>query len=588
MIPFVISSRVFEEAAILRHGCALRLAGLLFFGSIAAPAIAQSTAPSSITPQTLRPEQIDKAAPVTIPESNGLQAPAGADDLVVTLGTVIVEGGYSEVAAQTDAVIAGLKGREISLREIYAKASEIEAIHARAGYVLARVAIPPQHLENGGTLKIRIIDGFIETVDTSGLPIRIRKAVAARAAPLVGKRHILLAQLEQPLLIAGEAPGLILKSTLTRGEQFGGSRLVLTGSQKRISGSIGGDNGLASALGSYGVNAQVSINSPFGLGEQIYGFVSSGYKVTDQLNSESPVRVLGAGLVLPFGNARFALNPELTFSRTQPLRQVGVPQTRGNLKRFTLRGSYILSKTRSRSLTLNGVIEHIDETNSVPSFATRLSRDRFNVARVGFSLSANAANGAYQSVSGQISQGLGGGPTAADAATGTSFSRLGSNASFTKLNLGFRAGLPIAKKWQFGVVAKAQYTLGKAVFRSEQTALEGSDALSAFIGGITAVDEGGTVRIELARPIYGIGRNRIQLQPYGFAASGYGKVNVPTAIERGNIHAGALGLGLRITIPKTSIAGLGVAVGAEFAHGFADVAALNKTDRFNAAIIIRF
>ena len=74
-----------------------------------------------------------------------------------------------------------------------------------------------------------VVDGFIESIDTSRVPERLRPVIVARTNALIGKRHITLGEIERRLLIAGDAPGLRLRSTLARGQREGGTRLVLEG-----------------------------------------------------------------------------------------------------------------------------------------------------------------------------------------------------------------------------------------------------------------------------------------------------------------------------------------------------------------------
>jgi len=247
------------------------LAGLVLLTGGAAHG---QVSPVTVTPSTLAPAARDNGMRVDIPETGALRAPAGAENLRVTLGDVRLEGGFAEVATQSEAVLQTLRGKQVTLAQIYAAASEIEAIHARAGYVLVRVSVPPQDLANGATLRITITDGFIEGVDVSGLPRRVRGPVRARTTPLIGQRHVTLRQIEQALLIAGDTPGLTLRSTLMRGNQPGGTRIVLEGSQQLLQGSLGADNGLDPSLGGSEVSLQLALNSALGLGEQIYGFVA--------------------------------------------------------------------------------------------------------------------------------------------------------------------------------------------------------------------------------------------------------------------------------------------------------------------------
>ncbi len=560
---------------------------LLTGAAFATPVLAQNAAPVTVTPQSLRPEHSDNGFRVDIPEAGGLTAPAGAEGLTVTLADARLEGGFAEVAGQTDAVLAKLHGQRVTLAQIYAVASEIEAIHARAGYVLARVAVPPQDLRDGGSIRILVIDGFVEAVDVSGVPARVRSAVAARTKGLQGRRHVTLADIEQPLLIANEVPGLTLKSTLMRGSQAGGTKIILEGKHHLLSGSIGSDNQLDPSLGRYSVTAQMSVNSALGLGEQIYGFVSSGYDVTKLFSNDTRERVLGGGMVLPIGSGRLTLNPEATFSRTQPAPAAGAPPTLGDLHRFTFRVGYTLSKTRTQVLSLNGAFEQIEESNKTPLFAVTISRDRYMAARLGLGFDRFTATGASYGLSSQVSQGLGnlGALTLADAvASGVGFSRQGADTNFTKLTAQGHLVTPLNKALTLSLSAKGQTSFGTPVFRAEQFSLEGSDGVSAYIGGVTATDEGVVGRAELGtRATIGSGAAAFNLAPYIFAAAGVGSVSQPTALEHSTIRAAGFGAGARAGLPHW-----GLSFSVEYAHGLSNVAAIDNSDRVNFSTTLRF
>ncbi|MGQ4828231.1 hypothetical protein, partial [Enterococcus faecalis] len=85
------------------------------------------------------------------------------------------------------------------------------------GYVLARVAVPPQDLAPGGQFRVTMVDGFVEAVDVAALPRAVRVPVAASLAPILRRRHLRLAEIETALLLAGDVPGLTLHSALARG-----------------------------------------------------------------------------------------------------------------------------------------------------------------------------------------------------------------------------------------------------------------------------------------------------------------------------------------------------------------------------------
>ena len=99
-----------------------------------------------------------------------------------------------------------------------------------------------------------------------------------------------------------------------------------------------------------------------------------------------------------------------------------------------------------------------------------------------------------------VSQGLGGRTAADAAASGVPLSRLGAGPEFTKSNVNARLSQPLPYELRLDLIGAGLYSLGKPMLRSEQIALDGSDAVSAFDSGSFTADQGVTLRGELTRP----------------------------------------------------------------------------------------
>ncbi|MEI6399877.1 MAG: POTRA domain-containing protein [Pseudomonadota bacterium] len=178
----------------------LAIAGLPFaaFGQTA----------SQITPPTFQPQTISKGGFI-IPDVAGLATPAGAENLHVRLSGLGVAGGLPELAAVSANLEARLIGRDITGAELFAAARELEAAYVVAGFVLVRVVLPPQKLVNGSRLKLSVIDGFIERIETKDLPERVRGRIASLLEPLVGRRGLKLSEIERRVLFASDTPGVV-------------------------------------------------------------------------------------------------------------------------------------------------------------------------------------------------------------------------------------------------------------------------------------------------------------------------------------------------------------------------------------------
>lgn len=75
-------------------------------------------APSQVTPRSLMPPPSMMPPSVDLPLSLPSEAPSGADTTAVTVGAVVVTGGYPELAAQTRALFAPLEGKRCHTRGI--------------------------------------------------------------------------------------------------------------------------------------------------------------------------------------------------------------------------------------------------------------------------------------------------------------------------------------------------------------------------------------------------------------------------------------------------------------------------------------
>ncbi len=573
---------------------AARAAAAALIVAAITPAFAQSSPPSAsqVTPQSLRPESARKAD-IALPPSAGVSAPAGAEKLFFTPARVVVDGGFDELAAETRALIKPLEHRRISVRELFAAAAAIEKAYAGAGFTLARVSVPQQHLVDGGPVRIVVVDGFIETVDTNGVASRVRDAVAARLNPIVGVRHIRQTDIERALLLAGEVAGLRLKSTLARGHEEGGTRLILEGEHRLITGTSGGDNRTSPSLGGRGANASVSLNSPLGLGEQFYVSFQSIADLWRLADTDLPLRTFGGGLVIPLDANGWTLNPEVTTTRTIPAAAAGQPSTVSDFQRYTLRTSYPVVKSRARSSTVNGEIGWVDERTSYRTFATDMRHDRFLALRLGGDVSQVLDGGQVLAAGLTVSRGLAGRSQDEALASAVPLSRVGAQPEFTKLNGDVRATQPLPDALALALTVRWQASLGDPLLQSEQFALDSTDAVSAFVPGTLSVDEGATARLELSRVIsladtgFADFTGKGSLQPYTFAAGGRGTLKQPTAVEHGVVNAATLGIGSRLTLDETPLCPE-TRLSFELGRQFSDLASTANDWRLTASGGVKF
>jgi hemolysin activation/secretion protein len=541
-----------------------------------ATALAQTTAPnqtapSQLTPQTLRPEAAPNQQSIVLPGPTAMGPAAGDRNLTVMVGEVQLEGAFAELTAAGEAVVRPLRGVRISVARIYAAAAALEQIYSEAGYPLVRIVVPPQNLRDHGPLRLSVVDGFIETIDVAGVPARARAAVARRMAEIVGRRHLKLSRIERALLIAGDVPGLRLRSTLERGSREGGVRLILDGDHRLVTGSAGIDNRLSGSLGTWQLRGAVALNSALGFGEQVYGTVGLAANLKSVADGTAPLAIYGGGAIIPLGADGLGINPEYTRSTTRTIQTPGVPASLGTFERYALRLRAPISLTRKASLYANFSLEEIDQQIAAPDFGVTLNHDHYRVFRAGPDYATTLPWGTGMQLGALMSMGLGGRSDLDAAASRIPLSRLGAGPDFAKLAANARFSQPLPANFRLDMTAAGQFTQGKPMLRPEQVALDGSDSLSAFASGTFSADQGLTLRSELSRS-FALAFNAINAtaSPYIFGAAGRGWLANATSVEQSVFNAGAVGLGVRGTVevaanlPSASLA-------LEIARGFTDL-----------------
>jgi hemolysin activation/secretion protein len=513
-------------------------------------ALAQTA--GQIVPETFRPSVTPVPGGLAIPSVPQLEAPPGAERLSVRLADIKVDGGMPQLEAATARITAPLIGRVVTAAELFAAARAIGQAYAQAGHVLARVVLPAQNVTDGGTLRLLVIDGVIEKVDTSRLPARIRDRVAAMLAPLVGETGLTLARIERPLLLAGDLPGTRLRSALTVGENPGGTILVLEADHDLIAGVATLDSNLSPALGRVSLGLGFDLNSPMAAGEQVYfrtsGWPGGGYGNFFDENARN--RLFAVGTVVPLGLNGWTLNLEATQSRTTPRPLSSAPQTMSDFSRFSTRLRYPVVRGRAASAYLEAAFDVQSEVvDVIKPLKAGLSEDDLRIARLagdGFLLTGigGLLTGRATTSFGLEAFGARDVPPPGQ----VPLSRQGVRPDFQKLDGLLRYQQPLGDLFSVQFEGRAQTSFGEPLPLSEQISLASSGGLSSFYSGQIQGDSGYVIRAEFQfQDVIGQpeGWLNMGLTPYVFGAHGQVDLAQPTAVESASLRAGSYGVGLR-------------------------------------------
>jgi len=511
-------------------------------------------APSQVEPPRL------PAAPRVAPEIPSVQPPEApafpkhAEKLSFILLGFDIEGEFDEFVAARRELAAPLIGKRVTVAQVFEFATQLQAAYVRAGYLLARVVVAPQELNERARVKIQVIDGFIERIDVSALPPAIRNRVAATLEPLFHKRHLTERELERRLLLASDTPGAQLRSTFAAGEEIGGSVLIVTGSYRPVVLSGYTDNAMPVTFGTLQSVALLGLNSVLGMGESIT-VSTTGYPSRDFATEFPTRRFLQGSLVFPVGIDGLKFLIAGTDGRTTPRVDL-LAQTQGIFRQNTYVLAYDAVKSRDFQLTFSGrfdaTYERIDTLVLTPPVSLSLDQVRPVRASVdgNWQLRETNTNIVFGAT---VSRGLNalGARTLADATPELPLSRQGADAVFTKLNAALAITQSLPSDFFIATTSYAQSSFNKPLLTSEQFDIIGPKMLSGLPVGLLPGDSSWVVRTELGHVNqFPIESGGLTVTQYLFGATGERIFYQPTVLELGSVHATNYGVGPRFVTTR--------------------------------------
>ncbi|PWJ16545.1 ShlB/FhaC/HecB family hemolysin secretion/activation protein [Jannaschia seohaensis] len=537
------------SSTVPKRGAAAR-AILIGVAIAALPMAGLSQTASSVTPESFRPDLAPLGGRIVFSGAAGTTAPPGADEIGITLGGVVLEGAFAELQEVNEAFRARLTRGRIPVSELFEATAALEAAYADAGFVLARVVLPQQSLADGGTLRVTVVDGFVETIDTSNAPPEVRARLDRLTAPLLGRTGLQLRDLERQLLLAGDTPGVALNTALATGERPGGTVLSLDPEFRGVTGFVGFDNRLPDELDEVALSAGLELNSPLSQGETFY--VRTSFAPHGVLSSDPRYRVVAGGFVVPLGGSGLSFNAEFTHSETEP--DDDDAPTRSLFERQSFRLLYPYIRSRSLNVTTQIAIDRQQDSQTFIGGGadSDLYEDQTTVLRASGALSFIHADDSFSTANVVLSKGLDiwGARSLEDAAgSGVGLSREGADADFTKINASFSHSRRLSELFTLNASARLQWSFGDPLPTAELISISGPSDLSAFDSGDLRGDSGWSVRAEMAspRPVT-LGGQEFGFAPYAFVAAGGVTLEQPTAEEFSSESAYAYGLGIDLNL----------------------------------------
>ncbi len=257
---------------------------LLLFA--AARAEAQTPQPPGNAGQLLQQNQS-----LLSPDVDTARQPGSADDTVVDKRTSAAGSSTATLHVERfelnetlggplDSEIARLfgraAGRDLTFEQITAVRIQLNALLRQQLGLLVFATLPEQDASNG-VVRFRIVRGHVESIELNNRS-RVSNATLERAVPGAGESGVALLSITRPDLrevqhaaqIARTLPGVAsVTPMLTQGDTEGGTRVVLdVAPEPAIEATAVADNAGSPSTGRYRIGAQVTANSPLGIGDR--------------------------------------------------------------------------------------------------------------------------------------------------------------------------------------------------------------------------------------------------------------------------------------------------------------------------------
>lgn len=476
--------------------------------------------------QTLQQLQPPIAAPresqplkIQAPLDSAPIAPGGA---AVILNTVKLSGNSVFSEETLRAALGDVTGKTFDLAGLRGLAQRITDVYQAGGYPFARAILPPQDLANGD-LRIEVIEGRYGVVQAQGDDSVLAQQASAFLDGLLPGSVIASAPLERAALLLDDLPGIQTSATMRPGTQAGtGDLIVQVARDQRVRGDIGLDNAGSRYTGKNRVRANVDINSPFLLGDQL---------TVRALLSEEKLWLGSLGYSLPLGTSGLRGNVGYSHTSYELAKEFASLHANGTAKVASAGLSYPILRSQKANLTLIATYQSKDlhdnrdstrtyESKSSQSMPLALQfdyRDAFDGITYG---SASWTPGKLK---------LDAGLTAVD--------DYKSNGRFHKINLDVvrLQSLPAG----FNLMAHLSWQqANKNLDSSEKLSLGGASGVRAYPSGEATGDEGELAQLELR---YDAGA----YTPYAFMDAGRITVNAKPVVagdNRRSLSGGGLGL----------------------------------------------
>lgn len=231
---------------------------------------------------------------------------AKASDPKVMIRKVKIEGCERFDEATLQASVQAYLGKELSFEQIVFLTRAVENVYHTEGYQIVKASLPQGGLVNG-VLTIKVIEGKLGEVEVQGNKRYSKATITGVLDHYLERGKIFrLKDAERPLVLLNSYPALTVKSSLSKGESVGTTKMVVQAEEERmLTGSLEFNNFGSETAGEYRVIPYIALRNPFGIGDQLSAFAAISLDEREtwsyQFDYTAPINSKGTGVNVYFG-----------------------------------------------------------------------------------------------------------------------------------------------------------------------------------------------------------------------------------------------------------------------------------------------
>jgi hemolysin activation/secretion protein len=499
------------------------------------------------------PDLLPPTPKVEVRQAASANAPAGAEKIKLKLSTVIFDGATVYSEKELKSLYGSQIGQNISLADVYALANVTTTKYRNDGYVLTQVVVPPQTIE-GGNIRLQVVEGYIENVTVEGVAKdserELIKALSDRAK---ASKPLNIRDLEQALLLINDLPGATARGVLSPAKAVGAADLRVIVERQAYEGSVGVDNFGSRFLGAWELNGAIAANSLLGMNERI----ASQLIYAPEHNFDKELAYGDLSYLQPVGNWGTTVELFGSLTSTDPGHTLREFEINGRSVFFSAKVDQPIIRTRAFNWNLYGLLDwrNVDTDSNIEPTRT----DHIRMGRIGTDVDfLDTVFGAgYNNLNVEVAKGL----DILDASEqgDANMSRALGDPQGSKIEAEYQRLQRITKGVNLLFGVKGQHATD-AMLSSEEFGIGGPTYGRGYDPSEIVGDHGvaGKLEVQWNEPWAMQMVDTYQL--YGFLDGGRVWNSDATTSADKKISLASTGLGMRVTFPAQTQAGLYVAV----------------------------